>query len=455
MTEDYRRAKLRGKSFRGRNLSGVDFSGADIRGADFSGANLVGANFSQTVAGLQRRWAVLLLMLTLILAVLAGFLAAVGGALIGVLLLGSNRENLYVGVSCLVAIAVFFLITIRRGVAAAFGFLALSVTCASVAAVLWAGVVAVTWAGEATRAGAMEVASHIATIVSGVVAVLGIIAGTVAAAGTVTLAGSIAGMGAVAATIAITGLICGAVSVAAVQVNTLTGTVAIAIAVCVVLLSAYIGCQALFEDSKQSLVRQAAISLATSHGTKFQNSNLTDAQFTKASLKNANFDQANLTRTCWFQAKNMYLAQVGDSYLKNPLIRELVISKDLQNRNLDYTDLECLNFEGAIFKDASLVGAKLNHSNLQNADISRATLFKTEVDKTDFRGALLTGAYIQDWGITADTNLEEVKCEYIFMRIPNKENPNPCRLPANWGENFKEGEFTKLFRPVAKVVRIK
>lgn len=455
MTENYRRAKLRGKSFRGCNLSGVDFTGADIRGADFSGANLFGANFSHTTAGLQRRWAFLLIILTLILAALSGFLAAVGGSLVGVLLLGDNRENLYVGIICLVAIAIFFLITVRRGVAAAFGFLAFFVTCAGIAAVGWAGVVAVTWAGGATTTGAMEIATNVAVIVSGVVAVLGIIAGTVAIAGTVTLAGTLAGMFAVAVTVAIAGMMCGVVSVTALQMNMLTGSVAIAIAVCVVLLSAYIGCQALFEDTKQSVVRKAAISLATRHGTNFQNSDLTDAQFTKASLKNANFSQANLTRTCWFQAKNMHLADIGKSYLNNDLIRELVTTKNLQSRNLDHADLQGINLEGAILKDATLIGTKLNASNLRNADISRATLVKTEVDRTDFRGALLTGAYIQDWGITPDTNLEDVKCEYIFMRIPNKENPNPCRLPANWGETFKEGEFTKLFRPVAKVVRIK
>lgn len=452
MTENYRRAKLRGKSFRGCNLSGVDFTGADIRGADFSGANLAGADFSQTNAGLQRRWAILLMILTLTLAALSGFLAAVGGSLVGVLLLDNNRENLYVGIVCVAVITIFFLITVRRGIATAFGFLAFFVTCAGIAAVGWAGVVAVTWAGEATTTGAMEIAANVAVIVSGILAVLGIIAGTVAIAGTVTLAGAIAGMFAVTLTVAVAAVICGAVSVAALQVNILTGGVAIAIAVCVVLLSAYIGCLALFEDTKQSIVRKAAISLVTRYGTNFQNSNLTDAKFSKSSIKNANFNQANLTRTCWFQVKNIHLAQLGNSYLNNPTIRQIVTTKNLQNRNFDYADLQGINLQGAILKDASFVGAKLNGSNLREADLSRATLVKTEVAQTDFRGALLTGAYIQDWQITPETRLEDIKCEYIFMRIPSKENPNPCRLPANWGETFKTGEFSKLFRPVTKVI---
>lgn len=40
------------RSFTGQNLTGADFSHSDIRGADFSNARLIGANFSQAIAGL-------------------------------------------------------------------------------------------------------------------------------------------------------------------------------------------------------------------------------------------------------------------------------------------------------------------------------------------------------------------------------------------------------------------
>lgn len=74
-----------------------------------------------------------------------------------------------------------------------------------------------------------------------------------------------------------------------------------------------------------------------------------------------------------------------------------------------------------------------------------------QLDKTDLRGAILTGAYIEDWLITSQTKLDNVKCEYIFMRIPTRENPNPHRLPPNWDETFKEGEFSRLFNPLSKI----
>jgi uncharacterized protein YjbI with pentapeptide repeats len=55
---DFSGENLRGQSFKGKNLAGADFSGADIRSANFTNATLTGANFKDAKAGLQRRWAI-------------------------------------------------------------------------------------------------------------------------------------------------------------------------------------------------------------------------------------------------------------------------------------------------------------------------------------------------------------------------------------------------------------
>ncbi|MCJ8279420.1 MAG: pentapeptide repeat-containing protein, partial [Rivularia sp. ALOHA_DT_140] len=147
MAQEYRRAKLRGKSFKGQDLTGVDFSNSDIRGADFTNAILRDANFSQTKSGLQRRWAIIIIFFSLLLSAISGLMSAVGGSLVGFILVDSARENVYVGVASLIGLSEYFLLSIRKGVLSACVFLAVTIALAIVTAVAWAGFVAVVWSG--------------------------------------------------------------------------------------------------------------------------------------------------------------------------------------------------------------------------------------------------------------------------------------------------------------------
>ncbi len=124
MAQEYHRAKLRGKSFKGQDLTGVDFSNSDIRGTDFTNAILRGANFSHTKSGLQRRWAIIIILFTLVLSAISGLMSAVGGSLVGFILIDSARINVYVGVASLIILSVYFLLSIRKGVLSACVFLA-------------------------------------------------------------------------------------------------------------------------------------------------------------------------------------------------------------------------------------------------------------------------------------------------------------------------------------------
>ena len=451
MAPDYRRAKLRGKSFKGQDLTGVDFSYSDIRGANFAGAILRGANFSHAKAGLQRRWFLILVIFSLLLSLLSGCIAAVGGSLVGFVLLDRNPPNLYVGVTSLIVLAIFFLLAIRKGVAAASGFLAIAVAWVTVAAVTWAGIVAVAGTGITANTDAMGLAQLVAVIVMGAVGVVVAATGAVIVSGTAALAGAVAGLFAVTMTVALAGGVAGVIAVAAATKGLVAGVVAASVGILVVVLASYVGCSALAGDNKQKLIRNTIVNIAAKYGTSFQGANLTDADFTETKVKNTNLTKANLTRTCWFQVKKLRLAAFENTYLENEDLRELVITKELQNRNCDGWDLQGINLEGANLRDVSLIGANLSESNLRNADISRAKLVQAHVDKTDFRCANLTGSYIEDWRISPDTKLDNVKCEYIFLRIPTTENPNPRRLPGNWEETFSEGEFAKYMSPLSKL----
>ncbi|MEL6385183.1 MAG: pentapeptide repeat-containing protein, partial [Cyanobacteria bacterium J06626_18] len=69
---DFSGESLRGQTFQGKDLSGVNFSGADIRSTNFTNANLTGTNFTRAKAGLLRRWAVGLIVVSLLLSVVSG-----------------------------------------------------------------------------------------------------------------------------------------------------------------------------------------------------------------------------------------------------------------------------------------------------------------------------------------------------------------------------------------------
>ena len=92
--------------------------------------------------------------------------------------------------------------------------------------------------------------------------------------------------------------------------------------------------------------------------------------------------------------------------------------------------------------DADLSGAKLIGVNLREANLSRVRALRTNFD-----GATLTGACIQDWNINSETNLENVICDYVYLRQDQQE-----RRPHDLNRNFEPGEFTKLFQKALETV---
>jgi uncharacterized protein YjbI with pentapeptide repeats len=431
MSEDFSGENLRGRSFKGQDLTCVNFSYADIRGADFSSAILREANFSHAIAGLQRRWAIGLVIFSLLLSVVSGWISAVGMAYVEVFLVNNSLSDVFVGVNSLIMmLAVFLNTTIRQGLGTALGFL----TAPATVAVLVAGAVA---AAETETVTAAEAVAAVAFMTAAAI-VTAAVASAVASA----VAGGGRGAVIVAATVIVAGGGAG------------EGAVTVAIAGAVVALSTYVNQRALCGDEKQAFVRRVAVAIAATGGTSFRKADLTDGNFTQATLKNTNFRNAILTRTCWFQAKKLHLAAVGTTYLKDAQIRQLVITREGRGKNFDREDLRRIYLQGANLVNASFIGADVSEANLQNVDLSGAKLMRTQLDKTDLTGACLTGAYIENWGITAETKLDGVKCEYVFMRLPpeGSTDPNPRRKPDDWNKTFEEGEFADFIAPIIKTL---
>ncbi|MHC5822435.1 MAG: pentapeptide repeat-containing protein, partial [Nostoc sp.] len=240
----------------------------------------------------------------------------------------------------------------------------------------------------------------------------------------------------------------GAVAVAFAFAVAFAGAVAVAFAGAGVLLSAYIAWRAMKGDEKYAIIRNIAVDLAASGGTSFRNANLTDANFTAATLKSTDFRKANLTRTCFSKTKKLDLVRPGTTYLQKAQLRQVLVTSQGLDLNFDREDLRGVNFTGANLVDTSFIGTDLSKANLKDADLSRAKLVQAQLNGTDFTGATLTGAYIQDWGITSDTKFDGVRCEYVYMRLPTKENPDPLRKPDNNKEVFADGEFGDFIQPI-------
>ncbi|PZD72014.1 hypothetical protein C1752_03988 [Acaryochloris thomasi RCC1774] len=416
-------ANLRGQSFEGKDLSGADFTGADIRGTNFSHTTLISANFSRAEAGLQRRGAVVLLLLVWLFAAVSGFFAAFNGYFVSLTFNTGDPASFVAGWVALITQLAFLAIFLCRGVTVAIAVTVIGAVAGAVAiAVAFVGAVAVAFA------------------VAGAVVVVGAFVGAVAVA----VAGAGAVVGAVAVAVAVGGAGAGAVA------GIGAGAVAGAVAAANILISSYIGWRALAGDPKYLQIRSVAISVAAWGGTSFRGADLTHANFNQAHLKSVDLRKAKLVRTSWLHTRRLDRVRPGDSFLDNAQVRSLVQTGQGQGLEFIHQNLRGINLATADLENANFRAADLSEATLAGADLTSASLVQTQLDKTDLTGCTLTGATIEGWGITGNTNLQGVRCEYIFMRWvkPGASNPNPRRKPDNYEENFADKEFGYFIKPI-------
>ncbi|MBD2069798.1 pentapeptide repeat-containing protein [Leptolyngbya sp. FACHB-671] len=443
MLNGFSNANLQGRSFKGQNLANTNFRGTDIRGTDFSNTILTGADFSNAKAGLQHHWAIGLAVVALLLTIMAGFIIAYTVALTVQVLENGIDNFFFLRLLPLAALTFFLTITIKRGLGSALGL--------SSAVVI--AIVAIT---AAVAENLSQTEQIIAVLIVKTLAIAGAGAGILAGAVSIGVLRNTVGSFAIA--LASPGVIVGGIAGAILGISSKSRTLTfdwileILITIGLVALSTYIGFRALAEDRKYLITRTIVVTLSTLGGTNFRGADLTDANFTKAILKNVDLRNANLKRTNWLLAEKLDQSQIEGTYLENLQVRRLVISKNGQDKNFDYFNLRGLNLEGANLADASFIGADLSESTLQNADLSRAKLVQTQLYRVNLTDCCLTGACIQDWAISTDTKLDGVRCEFIYMRLPTKDDPDPWRKPDNRRETFEEGDFSDFIAPIVKTL---
>jgi len=154
---------------------------------------------------------------------------------------------------------------------------------------------------------------------------------------------------------------------------------------------------------------------------------LSETNLSGADLRGANLREANLFKT------NLDFANLSEA--------------DLSSVNLTQASLKNINFKGAKLRKTNLSGQDLNKQDLSETDLTGANLSRVQALATNFQGATLTGACIEDWNINRETNLDDVICEYVYL----KENLQE-RRPHDLNNIFTPGEFIKLFQKALATV---
>ncbi|MEG4526650.1 pentapeptide repeat-containing protein [Microcoleus sp. C2D2] len=221
------------------------------------------------------------------------------------------------------------------------------------------------------------------------------------------------------------------------------------IAALVVILTASIIAQQVVKGSpKFAWLADEALLWAAKGGTSFYGVDLTDACFDGAHLPHTDFRKADLTRASFKDATGLELALLKDTILECPKIRKLLTSNkgqgeiysglslkganlkkaDLQNSNFMEADLSGADLRGANLEGAILRGAKLNKANLKGANLDGANLVKVQALEANFSDTSLTGACIQDWSINENTDFNDVRGKYIYLKFgqhqPGEKQPS-------------------------------
>ncbi len=209
----------------------------------------------------------------------------------------------------------------------------------------------------------------------------------------------------------------------------------------------------------------AKLWIADLTGADLTGADLTGADLTGADLRGANLRFANLKEAKLIARLNgadlikahLWKANLSFADLNGAdLIKANLTGADLRGAKLSSADLSRANLTGADLRGANLNGADLSRANLSSADLRDANLRAVRALATYFDGATLTGTCIEDWNINSETNLENVICEYIYLKSKwnDKEQKYVLseRRPADPNRNFNLGEFAKLVEKYIETV---
>lgn len=451
MKADFQSQVVRQRDLAGHDLTGADFAGADVRGVSFRGIKLVGANFRGARTGIHQRWIVIFMAAFLLLALVAGALLGVAGAAAAVVVFpaptaaGPALQMALPALGLLMIVLLLWLL-FRRGLDAS----------VAVFAVLAAGAIFLLIFVAAGFTG------RIIVLVLGFVGLMGgaVLLGIVLAACRSLigptyrlLAGVVILIAASGASIAGWETIVSFRERLALDPHIVARLIAAAaVSMLFVVVSFLLAGRSMGGDVRFKLIRRAVVTMLSRRSTSFRAADLTEADFTGAFMGYADLREATLDRTNWKGAVDLDRAYVAGSYLADPLLCRLVTTKQGDKQNFDGLDMKGLNLQDAALAEASFIGANLSRACLVNADLRGARLVHTQLHDTDLSKANLTGAYIENWGVSTATKFDGVRCAYVYMHLPTEDQPDPLRKPDDNAEFFQEGDFSDFIAPIIRTL---
>ncbi len=230
---------------------------------------------------------------------------------------------------------------------------------------------------------------------------------------------------------------------------------ALALVFAIISLGSYLDWRSKKGTSRDSWIRNLDLAFVT--GTTFDGANLTDADFTQANLKRTSFKKAILIRTRWHKIKNLDWTKVDDYFILTETytyIRKLLIGGNGVRKSYERANLSGINLAGVNLNQANLKLADLAEATLENANLERANLTEVNFIGTNLSGARMTGACLEGWNIDGNTKLDNVDCQYIFLREKEDKRGTRERRPHDLDREFEPGEFEQLYRKVTHTVKI-
>jgi uncharacterized protein YjbI with pentapeptide repeats len=198
-------------------------------------------------------------------------------------------------------------------------------------------------------------------------------------------------------------------------------------------------------------LRGINLSGANLSSTRFQDSDLCGANLSGANLCNA-FMSKSYFRGADFSSANLcnafldYSDYLTANFSHASLVKTQLYNSALKNTNFSFADLKC----------ADLSFADLCDADLSNANLGDTLLIASQLLGSNLRSAILTGTCIQNWNINSATMLNDVICEYVYLKREfstlGQKHFLTDRRPSDPNNIFSPGEFTKLFHKVLETV---